>query len=126
MSSAETPSRFEIMRSPYYDARGARTYARVWSTATPGLDTVNRQHMVITENGLVYKLLFSAARPSDFSQDLLAGSLQLNIRPTAGAAVSVRLLEIDIAVKDSRAGAKRAPTLPRYATPRSVTGTSLG
>src|SRR5688572_6351171 len=90
----------------YYDARGARTYARVWSTDTPGLDTPTVSQMRITADGFVYKLLFSAARPSDFPQDLLTGSLAVSILPTAGGpSLSVRLLQIDIAVKDDRAGA---------------------
>lgn len=90
----------------YYDARGARTYARVWSTATPGVDTPRLQHMRFAEHALVVKLLYSAARPSDFSQDLLAGSHALDILPDPGGSpVTVRLLQIDIAVKDDRAGA---------------------
>lgn len=88
----------------YYNARGARTYARVWSTATAGADVPDRSRMRITTGSLVYKLLFSAAKPTDFPQDLLAGSVGVNIRPTTGAAVPVRLLQIDIAVKDNRAG----------------------
>ena len=64
----------------YYDARGARTYARVWSTATPGVDTPDRLKMRIAAGGLVYKLLYSAAKPTDFPQDLLAGALPAQIR----------------------------------------------
>jgi hypothetical protein len=108
----------------YYDTRGARTYARVWSTTTPGIDKTDRAQMRFSEGALVYKLLFSAARPADFPQDLLDGSLGLDIRPNAGgAAVHVRLLQIDIAVKDARAG----PTgwyFATYAFDRSVAGTS--
>lgn len=89
----------------YYDARGARTYARVWNTATAGVDTPQRAQMRITTGSLVYKLLFSAARPTDWPQDLLAGSLGVNILPNAGGTpITVRLLQIDIAVKDNRAG----------------------
>jgi hypothetical protein len=105
----------------YYDARGARTYARVWSTDTPGQDEPDVSEMRISSDGLVYKLLFSAARPSDFPQDLLAGSLAVNILPTAGGRLNVRLLQIDIAVKDDRAG----PTgwyFATYAYDRTVTG----
>ena len=59
----------------YYDARGARTFARVWGTSTPGLDAVDRAQMRFSAGGFVYKLLFSAARPTDFpaGQDLLVG-----------------------------------------------------
>ena len=90
----------------YYDARGARTYARVWSTATPGIDVPQRQHMAITAGALVYKLLFSAARSSDFPVDILDGSLGVKIIPNSdGIPIDVRLLQMDIAVKDDRAGA---------------------
>ena len=108
----------------YYDARGARTFARVWSTATPGVDTPVRTQMRFTAGGLVYKLLYSAARPSDFPQDLLAGSLSTQILPNAGGApLTVRLLQIDIAVKDDRAG----PTgwyFATYAYDRTAAGSS--
>jgi hypothetical protein len=108
----------------YYDARGARTYARVWSTATPGVDTPDRSKMRIAAGGLVYKLLYSAAQPTDFAQDLLAGSLPAQILPNAtGGPVAVRLLQIDIAVKDDRAG----PTgwyFATYAYDRTIAGSS--
>jgi hypothetical protein len=108
----------------YYDARGARTYARVWSTASPGVDTPNRAHMRFAQDALVFKLLYSAAEPDDFPQDLLEDSLSLEILPNAGGTpVSVRLLQIDIAVKDNRAG----PTgwyFATYAYDRSVSGNS--
>jgi hypothetical protein len=97
---------FDNYAVAYYDSRGARTYARVWSTATPGTDTASVAHMRITAGGMVFKLLFSAAKPSDFAPaDLLAGSVTADILPSAdGAPVPVRLLQIDIAVKDDRAG----------------------
>ncbi len=108
----------------YYDARGARTFARVWSTASPGVDAPDRSKMKFAAGGLVYKLLYSAARPTDFPQDLLAGSLAAEILPTANAGpLTVRLLQIDIAVKDDRAG----PTgwyFATYAFDRSIAGTS--
>jgi len=108
----------------YYDARGSRQYARVWSTATAGVDTPNRAQMRFTGGALVYKLLYSAARPTDWAQDLLAGSLAVNILPNAGGTpISVRLLQIDIAVKDERAG----PTgwyFATYAFDRTVAGGS--
>jgi hypothetical protein len=87
----------------YYDARGAQTYQRVWSTATPGKDMPNLGQMQIAEGGFVYKLLFSAAKPTDFPQDILAGSVSANILPNAGGQpLPVRLLQIDVAVKDNR------------------------
>jgi hypothetical protein len=107
----------------YYDARGARTYARVWNTETPGLDRVNRDRMRFAASGMVYKLLYSAGRSSDWPQDLLAGSLGVRILPRAGGPVDVRLLQIDIAVKDDRAG----PTgwyFATYAYDRNAPGNS--
>jgi hypothetical protein len=108
----------------YYDARGARSYARTWDTMTPGRDTPKRAQMRFSGGALVYKLLYSAAAPSAWPQDLLAGSLSVNIIPNANAApISVRLLQIDIAVKDERAG----PTgwyFATYAYDRTVSGNS--
>jgi hypothetical protein len=108
----------------YYDARGARTYARVWETNAPGVDTVDRTKMKVTAGGLVYKLLYSAAKPSDFPQDLLSGSLTRRILPNAGGALlDVRLLQIDIAVKDDRAGAT-GWYFATYAYDRTIAGNS--
>jgi hypothetical protein len=108
----------------YYDARGSRTFARVWSTTTPGTDVADRTKMTFAGGSLVYKLLYSAARPADFPTDILANSLGVKIIPNAGsAAVDVRLLQIDIAVKDERAG----PTgwyFATYAYDRSISGNS--
>jgi hypothetical protein len=89
----------------YYDARGARTFARVWSTAAPGKDVADRSKMKFAVNSLVFKLLYSAAKASDFPTDILANSLSVKIIPNrTGGPVDVRLLQIDIAVKDERAG----------------------
>lgn len=108
----------------FYDARGARTYARVWSTDTPGRDAADVAQMKITASGMVYKLLFSAAKPTDFPVDLLDGSLSLTILPGAsGTPVTVRLLQIDIAAKDDRAGAT-GWYFATYAFDRSISGTS--
>ena len=108
----------------YYDARGARTYARTWSTETPGADVPVTGQMRIAASSLVYKLLFSAARPTDFPQDLLEGSLALTILPNPnGPPLNVRLLQIDIAVKDDRAGAT-GWYFATYAYDRNVSGTS--
>jgi len=111
----------------YYDARGARTYARVWGTTTPGVDSVDRTKMPIAAGALVYKLLYSAAQPNQFppGQDPLAGSHALSILPNGnGTPLSVRLLQIDIAVKDARAGAT-GWYFATYAYDRTVTGTSV-
>jgi hypothetical protein len=117
-------SAFRNYAVAYSDARGARNYARIWSTATPGVDAPNLARMRFTEGALVYKLLYSAARPQDFPQDLLDGSLSASILPNAGGApVNVRLLQIDIAVKDRRAG----PTgwyFATYAYDRALPGAS--
>jgi hypothetical protein len=108
----------------YYDARGARTFARVWSTAAAGIDTPRREHMRMTAGSFVFKLLYSAAPPDAFPTDILAGSLEARVIPNAnGTPVTVRLLQIDIAVKDDRAG----PTgwyFATYAYDTAVAGSS--
>ncbi len=108
----------------YYDARGANAYRQVWSTTTPGKDVANTGAMKIPEGSFVYKLLFSAARAGDFPQDILQNSVAAQVLPNAGGvAVPVRLMQIDIAVKDSRAG----PTgwyFATYAYDRSSTQSS--
>jgi hypothetical protein len=87
----------------YYDARGAHAYERVWSASSPGLDVANSGEMQVGADGFVYKLLFSAATPEMFAVDPLAGSLSVSVLPTPGGPpVIVRLLQIDIAVKDAR------------------------
>jgi hypothetical protein len=108
----------------YYDTRGAGTFKRVWSTASPGVDTPVLSEMSFAEGAMVYKLLFSAAKPSDFPTDILNGSLSIDIRPNAGGApLPVRLLQIDIAVKDKRAGTT-GWYFATYAYDRSIAGSS--
>ncbi|HYM86188.1 MAG TPA: hypothetical protein VET30_05570 [Pseudoxanthomonas sp.] len=108
----------------YYDARGARVFQRLWKTATPGIDQPKLSGMKFTEGSFVFKLLYSVAKPTDFPQDLLAGSLQVDIVPNVdGKPIPVRLMQIDIAVKDRRAG----PTgwyFATYAYDPSQAGTS--
>jgi hypothetical protein len=103
---AGNTQRFPNYAVAYYDARGANAYQQVWNTATPGKDVATTTAMRMAEGSLVYKLLFSAAKPGDFPQDILANSVPAAVLPNAGGApVPVRLLQIDIAVKDNRAGA---------------------
>lgn len=95
---------FQNYAVAYYDARGGRVFQRLWKTATPGVDQPKLSGMKFTEGSFVFKLLYSAAAPSAFPQDLLAGSLKLDILPNPGGTpVPVRLMQIDIAVKDKRA-----------------------
>lgn len=109
----------------FYDARGGRTFARVWSTEIAGVDNPKLDKTTFAEGAFVFKVLFSAARPADFGQDILDGSLAVDILPRdgEGTATSVRLLQVDIAVKDQRAG----PTgwyFATYAYDKSVSGQS--
>lgn len=109
----------------FYDARGGRTFARVWSTAVAGIDSPKLDKATFAEGAFVFKVLFSAAKPTDFPLDILAGSLAVDILPRdgGGTAASVRLLQVDIAVKDQRAG----PTgwyFATYAYDASVAGSS--
>lgn len=97
---------FQNYAVAYYDARGGRVFQQLWKTGTPGVDEPRLDKMRFTEGSFVFKLLYSAAKPSDFPDDLLDGSLELDILPNPdGPKVSVRLMQIDIAVKDKRAGA---------------------
>jgi hypothetical protein len=78
----------------------------------------------MTAGSFVFKLLYSAAPPDAFPTDILAGSLEARVIPDAnGTPVTVRLLQIDIAVKDDRAG----PTgwyFATYAYDTAVAGSS--
>ncbi len=97
--------RFSNYAVAYYDTRGANAYNRLWSTATAGKDSADTTAMRLPEGSLVYKLLFSAADSTTFPVDILQGSVPAGVIPNAGGAVvPVRLLQIDIAVKDSQAG----------------------
>jgi hypothetical protein len=108
----------------YYDTRGAHTYERVWSTATPGRDVADRTAMQIRADGFVYKLLFSAAPSTIFPTDPMAGSVSVNVLPNAGGkSVPVRLLQMDIGVKDDRAGTT-GWYFATYAFDPTVPGTS--
>jgi hypothetical protein len=108
----------------YYDTRGANAYRQVWATGTPGKDVATTAAMHMAEGSLVYKLLFSAAKPGDFPQDILANSVSAAVLPNAGGvAVPVRLLQIDIAVKDSRSAAT-GWYFATYVYDRSVQNTS--
>jgi hypothetical protein len=108
----------------YYDERGAHTYQSVWSTATPGKDVADTAIMQMAEGSLVFKLLFSAAQPTDFPQDILQGSVATSVLPNAGGpAMPVRLLQIDIAVRDNRAGVT-GWYFTTYTYDRSVQNTS--
>ena len=121
---AGNTGRFSNYAVAYYDARGARTFARVWSTGMPGKDTADRTKMKFTAGSLVYKLLYSAAKPSDFPTDILQNSLSVKIVPnSSGGPVDVRLLQIDIAVKDDRAGTT-GWYFATYAYDRSIAGSS--
>lgn len=103
---AENKAVFVNYAVAYYDARGAHTYQRVWSTSTPGSDVADRSQMAIAADGFVYKLLFSAAPSGIFPVDPMAGSVSVDVLPNGGGTpVPVRLLQMDIAVKDDRAGA---------------------
>jgi hypothetical protein len=116
--------RFDNFAVGYYDARGARTFARTWKLQTPGVDGVDLTKMKFTKDALVFKLLYSAAKPGDFPTDILQGSQSVTLLPNAnGSKVDVRLLQIDIAVKDERAGVT-GWYFATYAYDSSVAGSS--
>jgi hypothetical protein len=122
---AGNTGRFSNFAVAFYDALGARTFARLWSTATPGKDTADLSQMKFPSHSLVYKLLYSAAKPSDFPTDILANSLGVKIIPNGGGTpLDVRLLQIDIAVKDLRAGTT-GWYFATYAYDQSIAGNSV-
>ena len=107
----------------YYDRRGARMYRNTWKQ-TPGHDTADLTQMVMAEDSLVVKLLFSSAKPADFPADILEGSLAVDILPANNTTkTAVRLLQVDIAVRDARAGAT-GWYFATYAYDRSINSTS--
>jgi hypothetical protein len=109
----------------YYDAVGSQAYRAVWKTTTPGQDVADLTKTKLAHRSFVFKLLYSAAVPGDFPDDPLAGSLKVNIRPNAETAPrAVRLLQIDIAVRDNRAGTT-GWYFATYAYDKNAPGTSV-
>ena len=92
----------------FYNDIGAQTIGKTWTPASGG-DPSQAQSNPGT---VVAKLLFSAAVPADFqSDDILAGAPEwdANIFVKRGAPEKgirkVRLLQMDVAIRDPRAGA---------------------
>lgn len=115
---------FQNYAVAYYDRRGARTYRNTWKNGVPGRDVADLTQMQMATDSLVFKLLYGAASPGDFPVDILDGSLALDILPNNNATkVKVRLLQVDIAVRDERAGVT-GWYFATYAYDSSVTSTS--
>jgi len=111
----------------YYDRRGSRTYRNVWLASPPGRNVADLTKMGVAVDSLVFKLLFSAATANDFpqGQDILNGSLSVNILPNNNTTtLAVRLLQIDIAVRDERAGVT-GWYFATYVYDRTVSSTSV-
>ncbi|RTL65954.1 MAG: hypothetical protein EKK41_19600 [Hyphomicrobiales bacterium] len=82
----------------FYNARGAHTIGQVWKAKNPDLASAK-----FPVGAMSFKILFSDAKPSDFSgEDLLDGAPQWQISTDAGV-VPVRLLQMDVATADDRA-----------------------
>jgi hypothetical protein len=121
---ADNTEDFQNYAVAYYDRRGARTSRNTWKNSVPGRDVADLTQMQMATDSLVFKLLYGAARPSDFPVDILDGSLALEILPNNNATkVRVRLLQVDIAVRDERAGVT-GWYFATYAYDRSVAGNS--
>lgn len=115
---------FQNYAVAYYDARGGRIFQRLWNVNEPGVDTPRLDRMRFANHSFVYKLLFSAAPANAFPEDILDGALALDIVPARDDdPVRVRLMQIDIAVKDTRAGAT-GWYFATYAYDRDLPGTS--
>jgi hypothetical protein len=90
----------------YYDARGARTYARVWSTATPGVDTPNLTRMQVTEGGWSSSCSTARLVPQTSPKTCwLARWRWISSRTAEARWSTCDCFKIDIAAKDARAGA---------------------
>jgi len=92
----------------FYNAAGATAIAKTWKTSTPDISAVQ-----FPEGSMAFKILFSAATASDFSNppgDLMAGAPEFKIMTAAGLK-TVRLLQMDVAATD-----KRSPTGWVYGT----------
>jgi hypothetical protein len=91
----------------YYNAVAGYALGQMWGSGQPSLAAP-----VFPEGSAVVKILFSAAAPSDFAiPDPLQGApgLPIIVTPRTGAPVvqSVRLLQLDFAVRDHRAGVQQ-------------------
>lgn len=92
----------------FYNDLGAQSIGKTWTSASGG-DPSQAQ---ANPGTVVAKLLFSAALPSDFeSDDILAGAPEwdANVFVNRGSPEKnirrVRLLQMDVAIRDPRAGA---------------------
>jgi hypothetical protein len=93
----------------FYNDVGAVTIGEVWKSGGPSPDATKAQ---ASEGTVVAKLLFSTASAADFAgDDILDGApeWEANVFVSRGSTVKVlrrlRLLQIDVALRDSRAGA---------------------
>lgn len=89
----------------FYNPVGGYTIGRVWANPT----SPQAAQSQFRENAAVVKVLFSAAKADDFAAgDLLEGAPEwdANIRAPGGTKTvgKVRLLQMDVAVRDARAG----------------------
>jgi hypothetical protein len=88
----------------FYNSVGGYTLGRIWAKATPDFSKAQFE-----PGTAVIKLLFTDARPEDFAaEDILDGAPQVEInrfrRGTTEKEIgALRLLQIDVAARDSRA-----------------------
>jgi hypothetical protein len=81
----------------FYNGAGATAIAQVWQGSKPNISAVQ-----FPQGAMSFKILFSAAKPTDFSTaDPMTGAPQFNIMTAAGV-TTVRLLQMDVAAADSR------------------------
>ncbi len=87
----------------FYNEIGAATIGKVWlASAAPDI-TLSQ----FPEGAMVFKVLFSTARAADFQDppgDILSGAPEWQIATGGGALTTIRLLQMDVAAKDARAG----------------------
>jgi hypothetical protein len=87
----------------YYNKSGAYALGKTWSTKIPGTDQADLAAGQFPVGTMVFKVLYSDAQPADFPTDILAGAPQANILIGNGTTTTVRLLQMDVAVRDPRA-----------------------
>lgn len=87
----------------FYNEIGAAAIGAVWGAA----NAPDLTKLPFPEGTMVFKILFSDATASDFSSppgDLLAGAPSWQIATGGGKLTTIRLLQMDVAARDARAG----------------------
>jgi len=88
----------------FYNSLGAYAIGKAWTAANPPDLTASK----FPEGSMVFKILFSAAKPEDFvvpADYILEGAPEWQVATGNGRLTTIRLLQMDVAVRDDRAAA---------------------